>query len=65
MLKRIHVNQHNIRKNSKTTANLPVITIKTYKDNRYGHEAHIEGPCKVVYRPDKHSLSCGARSHVD
>lgn len=60
----IHVNQHKIRWNKKYKANHPVITVKTYKDNTYGHEAIIRDEdgneiAKVVYRPDK-PLSCGA-----
>jgi hypothetical protein len=51
MKKRIHVNQHNIRKNKKHGTNLPVITVKTYKSNTYGHEVEISGPSKVIYRP--------------
>ena len=35
----VHVNQHKLRANRKNNSNDPVITIKTYKDNRYGHEA--------------------------
>ena len=38
----IHVNQHNIRRNLKTDSNDPVLTCKTYKDNRYGHTAIIK-----------------------
>ena len=59
MKTRIHVNQHNIRRNRKEGTNDPVITAKTYKDNRYGHEVQINGPSRVVYSPDK-PLSCGA-----
>jgi len=59
----IHVNQHNIKANAKG-ANKPVITVKTYKSNDYCHEAIIEGPCKVVYSPDK-PLSCGARVWIE
>ena len=55
----VHVNQHKLRANRKNNSNDPVITIKTYKDNRYGHEAIINGPSRVVYRPNK-PLSCGA-----
>lgn len=59
MKTRIHVNQHNLRKNRKDGCRLPVITAKTYKDNNYGFEAHISGDAKVIYSPDK-PLSCGA-----
>jgi hypothetical protein len=64
MKKYIHVNQHVIRKNSKTGEREPVITVKTYKSNDYGFEVDIDGPCKVVYRPDK-PLSCGAKVWIE
>ena len=59
----IHVNQHNIRANSKRGEGeslLPVLTIKTYKSNTYASEVEISGPSKIVYSPDK-PLSCGAK----
>ena len=37
----IHVNQHKIRSNTKNGTDEPVLTIKTYKDNQYAHEAII------------------------
>ena len=64
MLKRIHINMHNIRRNRKEGTNDPVITCKTYKSNEYGHEVNIQGPCKVVYSPDK-PLSCGATVWIE
>ena len=64
MRKRIHVNQHNIRRNMKEGTNDPVITVKTYKSNDYGHEVEITGPSRVVYSPDK-PLSCGARLWIE
>ena len=62
--KRIHVNQHKIRSNRKTGDREPVLTVKTYKDNTYCHEVVIDGPCKVIYSPDK-PLSCGARVWIE
>jgi hypothetical protein len=59
MKKRIHVNQHAIKANRKHGTRAPVLTVKTYKDNRYAHEVVIHGPCRLVYRPDR-PLSCGA-----
>lgn len=59
MKKRIHINQHKIRRNRKTGEREPVITVKTYKSNDYGHEVIIKGPARLVYSPDK-PLSCGA-----
>lgn len=66
MLSRIHVNQHNIRANKKAgNDDLPVITIKHGNGvNTYCDEVEIEGPSKVVYRPEK-PLSCGARVWVE
>lgn len=60
----IHVNQHIIKKNSKTGEREPVLTSKTYKSNTYCHEAIIDGPCKIIYRPDK-PLSCGAKVWIE
>lgn len=60
----IHVNQHKIKRNAKTGEREPVLTVKTYKSNTYCHEVTIDGPCKVVYRPDK-PLSCGARVWIE
>ena len=60
----IHVNQHKIKSNAKSGAREPVLTCKTYKSNDYGHEVEIQGPCKVVYSPDK-PLPCGARVWIE
>ncbi len=64
MKTKIHINQHVIRSNAKTGNREPVITAKTYKENRYGHEVHIKGDSKVVYSPDK-PLSCGAKVWIE
>ena len=66
MKKRIHVNQHKIRANGKLSAEerVPVITVKTYKDNTYCSEVFIDGPCRVVYSPDK-PLPCGAKVWIE
>ena len=60
----IHVNQHVVRANAKTGANDPVLTVKTYKENRYAHAVEIRGPSTVVYSPDK-PLSCGAKVWIE
>ena len=60
----IHINQHVIRSNSKTGEREPVITVKTYKDNNYASEVKVDGPCKIVYSPDK-PLSCGAKVWIE
>ena len=64
MKTRIHVNQHKIRSNKKHNLNEPVITVKTFKSNDYGHEVEILGPSKIIYSPDK-PLSCGARVWIE
>ena len=64
MKKYIHVNQHVIKKNRKESERKPVLTVKTYKSNDYGHEVEISGPCRVVYRPGK-PLSCGAQVWIE
>ena len=64
MKKKIHINMHVIRSNKKNGTNDPVITVKTYKSNTYGHEVDILGNSKVVYSPDK-PLSCGARVWIE
>jgi len=60
----IHVNQHVVKANTKNGEKNPVLTVKTYKSNRYAHEVQIKGPSKVVYSPDK-PLSCGARVWIE
>ena len=50
--------------NHKNNKREPVITVKTYKSNTYGHQVHILGECKVVYSPDK-PLSCGAKVWIE
>ena len=60
----IHVNQHAVKANAKNGTNDPVLTVKTYKDNRYAHTVDVKGPSKIVYSPNK-PLSCGARVWVE
>lgn len=61
-IKRIHVNQHNIRHNAKNPPEeaLPVFTCKTSKANIKGYAVHIYGPSAVVYQPED-PLACGAK----
>lgn len=64
MKSRIHVNQHIIRRNVKTGEAVPPISIKTSKGTYYASKVEVDGPCVVVYRPDK-PLSCGARVWIE
>jgi len=64
----IHVNQHNIKANAKG-ANLPVLTVKDYKQNRKCNAAFIKDEtgviiAKLVYLPNK-PLSCGAKVWIE
>tara|TARA_R110000803_G_scaffold45085_2_gene95157 strand:+ start:300 stop:530 length:231 start_codon:yes stop_codon:yes gene_type:complete len=64
----LHVNQHNIRANSKGK-DLPVLTVKDYKQNRKCNQALIKDAegnvvAKLIYRPDK-PLSCGAKVWIE
>ena len=64
----IHVNQHNVRANSKGDSK-PVITCKTYKSNSYANEAIIYGQdglpaANIIYSQDK-PLSCGAKVWIE
>jgi hypothetical protein len=59
VITRVHVNQHVIKANRKSGGRDPVLSAKTHKGNRYGSTVVINGPCKVVYRPDD-PLDCGA-----
>lgn len=60
----IHVNQHVIKANKKYNKCNPVLTVKTYKSNVYAKEVEVNGPCKIVYSPDK-PLSCGATCWIE
>ena len=62
------MNQHKIRANTKNGTDDPVLTVKTYKENQYAHEAILKKDGvvigKVVYNPHK-PLSCGARVWIE
>lgn len=60
----IHVNQHNIKANSKGE-NRPVLTCKTSKGNKYSNDVVILGQdgkeaARVIYSPNN-PLACGAK----
>jgi len=64
----IHVNQHHIRSNKSKGTELPVITVKQGKSNRYCNEVEILGPSRIVYGGEGDSkplLSCGARVVIE
>jgi len=60
---------HKIRSNTKNGTDEPVLTVKTYKENDYAHEAIIKTKDgvelgRVIYNPHK-PLSCGARVWIE
>ena len=59
MIKRIHVNRHNIAYNKKHGTHRPVFTVKTYKSNTKTNRIRCPDGVTLVYRPDK-PLPCGA-----
>jgi hypothetical protein len=65
----IHVNQNAIKQNTKNNTRNPVITCKTYKDNRYADEVIIYGQDGLEAARIRHSplkpLSCGARVWIE
>ena len=60
----IHVNQHIIKSNKKHSVMDPVLTVKTSKQNIKTNSVSIDGPCRVVYRPEK-PLPCGATVWIE
>ena len=65
----IHINKHTINSNRKHNTRNPVITCKTYKDNRYADEVIIYGKdgleaARIRHSPNK-PLSCGARVWIE
>lgn len=69
-IKRIHINQHNIRANAKSDGEiLPVITCKTSAENHKTNRLNVvdsegEVMLTVIYSPDK-PLSCGAKVWIE
>ena len=63
---KIHVNRQKIQQNRnlKLEDLMPVLSVKRYDSNIYGYSVKINGPCEVVYRPQK-PLSCGAMLWVE
>ena len=61
IVKRIHINQHNIKHNRNHPEDpKPVMTVKHSRGNEKGDFVKINGPSFVMYSPEK-PLSCGAR----
>ena len=71
-IKRIHVNQHVIKRNNKIDITHkdaakgmePPLTCKNSQVNHYGYEIIINEHTKIIYRPEK-PLSCGAKVWIE
>lgn len=63
LVKRIHVNQANMRANRKDGGRRPVFSVRTSMGVLWGREVEVVGRSKLVY-PDK-PLSCGARVWIE
>jgi hypothetical protein len=63
-IKRIHVNQKNLRANRMDGGSRPLITIQTSDGPVYADHVDIKGVSALVSRPDK-PLACGARIWIE
>lgn len=63
-IKRIHVNQHMIRRNKSTGEHNNVITVQWRNKSYPVEKVQIKGPAEAIYSPDK-PLSCGAHVWVE
>lgn len=63
-IKRIHVNQHMIRRNKATGEKNNVITVQWRNKSYPVEDAKINGPANAIYSPEK-PLSCGAHVWVE
>lgn len=63
-IKRIHVNQHVIRRNAKTGETAPPLSVKTSKGSTPCDGVVIHGDSVVRYSPET-PLSCGARVWIE
>lgn len=62
-IKRIHVNQQEMRKNVKDGGNRPVVIVQTSEGSLTAHEVNIHGSSKLI--SSKPQLSCGARVWIE
>ena len=62
----IHVNRNNIRDNKDKSLEelIPVLSVKNRTDNIYGYSIKINGPCEIIYRPQK-PLDCHATLWIE
>jgi len=63
LIKRVHVDQHRIKSNSKSGEDAPVLTVQARGGPYKAHEVSIDGPARIVY--DGSVLSCGAKCWIE
>jgi hypothetical protein len=63
LIKRIHVDMHVLRDNTKNGTDNPVLTVQARGGPYKAHEVIIDGPSRIVY--DGGQLSCGARCWIE
>jgi hypothetical protein len=64
-LSRIHVNRQVIHKDNKSGSVSKAVGVETSgQRKRYGYAVTINGPSRVVYRPNK-PLKCGAKCWME
>jgi len=63
----ISVNKQTVAKNSRTGSRDPAIAVRTSKSGKAEmvNRVAINGPCEVIYTPDKPILKCGARLVIE
>lgn len=59
----IRINRQSVDRNYKQNKFEPVISVKTGNRNIYGHQVEINGPCRIVYSPERTLL--GARVWIE
>lgn len=64
MKKIIHINRNIIQQNAKRGEQKPVCRVQQGNSVRYCMEVLINGPSRMVYRPDR-PLSCGAKLWIE
>lgn len=60
----IHINKSVIQQNAKRSIPLPVCRVQQGNVTKYGMEVIINGPSRMVYRPDE-PLKCGAKLWIE
>lgn len=62
----LHIHRQRIAQNIKASPSerQPPIIVRSGKQRTYGNTIEIDGPCRIVYSPDK-PLDCGARVWIE